>query len=343
MINGHAFANSRSTFVAILGCTLFAGVFLTTPSLLHYAGAQSEIVEQAFEDTDPSTTSNAAESGSESETEVMEDDAGEEEMEEEPMEEEIEVDLSQSLLFDSNGDGVLTIIAFGDSLTRGTGDFIFPGMSVFEVESPTREAGYPLRLEFFLGIPVSNFGNPGEVLTEQGVFRFAETVPAQRPDIVIISGGSNDGFLAIPEGDYTRALQTMINVGRASGATVVLASISPVCCERTGLIPFIETYNRALKSRAVINDLRLADIDKAYRNSCNVFDCRLLNIPEGLHPNESGHDVNGEVVAATLLGIDVFDPLLRPALAVALGTIPEALQTVADPLPPTAAEGRTAS
>ena len=149
------------------------------------------------------------------------EDMAEEEMPEEP-EGPSEVDLSQSLLFDMNGDGIVTVDAFGDSITRGVGDFAGAGEFVESVFDPVGEAGYPLRTELFLNIPIGNLGDPGERLTTQGMFRFAAQIPSRRPDIVVLSGGSNDGFERIDGGDFERAVQTMINIAKASGVQPVI-------------------------------------------------------------------------------------------------------------------------
>ena len=68
---------------------------------------------------------------------------------------------AQGLLEDLNGNGVVEVVAFGDSITRGVGDFNAPGNIVSDAQAqnfPGGEAGYPLRLESFLGIGIQNAG-----------------------------------------------------------------------------------------------------------------------------------------------------------------------------------------
>jgi len=55
-----------------------------------------------------------------------------------------------------NNDGKILLMAFGDSITAGVGDG--PGAENF----PRPPAGYPLRLQSLLGLPVVNDGDPGE-------------------------------------------------------------------------------------------------------------------------------------------------------------------------------------
>lgn len=241
----------------------------------------------------------------------------------------IELQETTSLLVDHNGDGQISIAAFGDSITRGVGDFISPDSSVDSVTVPPEgEAGYPLRVEQFLSLPVANLGIPGERLTTQGVFIFASEIPARRPDIVIISGGSNDAIDRISVSRFARAIQTTINIADAVGTKAVLATTPPVCCNRSGLQPILDAYEAEWRTRAVVNELPLADVDRAYTNTCNRSNCSLLNRPEGLHPNITGYDVSGEVVTATLLGIDLLEPNGPATLEAMLGLVPGSVTTV---------------
>ncbi|MFN8391443.1 MAG: SGNH/GDSL hydrolase family protein [Bdellovibrionota bacterium] len=243
--------------------------------------------------------------------------------------------VAQSLLQDTNGDGVIDIAAFGDSITRGEGDFISPDSHVEVSPNPNRpEQGYPLRIESYLGIGVRNWGFSGEDLTEGGVARFINLVVHTRPDVVIIAEGSNDARIPASPSTYGRAIQTMINVAKAVGTTPVLSTIVPSCCDHQFLNPFLATYNNEVRTRAIVNDLVLADPHHAFSNTCDVNNCRLLNRPEGLHPNIEGYDVMGEVMISTLLKINLFAPDGPTLLSQALGVPVESIKTVPDPLPP---------
>ncbi|MCB0322277.1 MAG: SGNH/GDSL hydrolase family protein [Bdellovibrionales bacterium] len=241
--------------------------------------------------------------------------------------------LPTPLLRDVNGDGTVNIDAFGDSITRGVGDFIPSGAEVEGVETPRGEAGYPLRVELLLGVSVANLGLPGERLTNNGLRRFASNHSVRNPDFVVISGGTNDAIDQTLSSDYFRSVQTMLNIAHASGSVPILATVPRTCCSSSGLNTFIDQYNEALHTLAVVNDVALADISKAYDNTCNGSNrCFLLNRPEGVHPNESGYDVSGEVVIATLLGIDIFAPEGPTLVEQALGLEPGAVKTIPDPV-----------
>ncbi len=102
------------------------------------------------------------------------------------------------------------VLAFGDSLTYGTG--ATPGSS------------YPDVLATLLGKEVINAGVPGEVSTA-GRDRLPRLLDQHRPALVILCHGGND-FLR--RGDPTLVknnLQTMIQASRAAGAEVLLVGV----------------------------------------------------------------------------------------------------------------------
>ena len=244
--------------------------------------------------------------------------------------------LEGSVINDNNGSGSLEVLAFGDSITRGVGDFNAVG-SFIESVSPevVGEAGYPLRIEALFGISVANNGSPGEELIDTGLKRFASAVTSQRPDIAIILEGANDAIFNKNDRTYFRKIQAAINIARATGAEPVLLTPTPTCCDREGRGPLINTYASRVREIAALNDVPLADTAKAFTNACGSSDCFLLNRPEGLHPNSAGYDVISEVVAATLLRINIFAEDGRARLEEALNLQEGSVKTVPDPVPVT--------
>jgi len=243
--------------------------------------------------------------------------------------------LNSSLLIDMNGDGVIQIDAFGDSITRGVGDFFPIGTFIEESTTPVSEAGYPLRLEQVLNLPVSNLGLPGERVVLDGLFRFASLFQGRGTDIVLLSGGTNDAIDQIFTNNFQTALQTMINIARAEGALPILVTPPPTCCDNSNLSQLVNGFNETTELVATINDLPLANIRRAFENTCGNFSgsCFLISTPEGIHPNITGYDVMTETILATLFNIDLFAPDGPAALDQVLGRPENSTITLPDPSP----------
>lgn len=193
------------------------------------------------------------------------------------------------------------IMCFGDSITFGVGDGTAPGEYI--LFSPTTDGtiGYTARLQAQLGVPVDNDGVPGEVFTSSGVFRFIPEILSATGDTVIILEGSNDAIFRTDPTQYQIDLQRAVNVSRAIGKKTILATLPQSCCERSGLLPFLDAYSDRVRAVGVINDLPVADIQQEWQTMCpELSSCTLLNRPEGLHPNSLGYDVISEVLAATI-------------------------------------------
>lgn len=237
------------------------------------------------------------------------------------------------LVVDKNGDGKIDILAFGDSITRGVGDVPPTEEGVFTPFEPREEAGYPLRLETMLGINIQNLGVPGEFLTTDGVSRFIKTLSSTSADLAIISGGSNDSRLGVSQGVYYHSVQKMINYANVRGVQVLLLTPPPECCGHEFFAPLTNGYINEMRSLALANELPIADSAHAFANTCNLEECELLNLPEGLHPNSVGYDVVGEVVLATLFQFDIFTGLGQQQFEQAFGLAPGAVITRPDPNP----------
>jgi len=142
------------------------------------------------------------------------------------------------------------IMAFGDSITAGTG--------AGEGES------YPAVLGNIVGRRVINAGVPGEV-TAEGLARLPELLEREKPALVILCHGGNDLLRHLDQRQAADNLRAMIRLAREKGAAVVLVSVpspdlslSPppfydgvarelgVPCERKALARILG--NRSLKS-----------------------------------------------------------------------------------------------
>lgn len=269
----------------------------------------------------PLPVSDVVEDLSESLDEDSDDNMGEESISEEDL----------SLLKDWNEDGSINVVAFGDSITYGTGDGNRAGVNLSVVPQVADSVGYPSRVSSVLSLPVLNYGVPGENMIGEGSYRFVRMVKTTRPDLVILSEGSNDAMLRSDPATFARVLQIMINLASAYSTKVVLGTITPSCCLHEGRGYFTSAYNRIIYSLVSSNDLPLVDIYRAFVNTCGGNSkCYLLNLPEGLHPNKIGYDVMGEMVSSIMLGFDILNSDGAVSYENFLNLAPGSLRTVSD-------------
>jgi lysophospholipase L1-like esterase len=197
-------------------------------------------------------------------------------------------------LEDLNGDGVVTVLCFGDSITRGVGD----GPSADSL--PPAPAGYPERLQpelapkTTLPVVVIDDGKPGE-RTRAGLRRLRGDLQDTNPDYTILLEGTND----VESGHTDDALgnmQQMIDAVIADGAMPLLGTITPSCCSHKNQLPepAILFYNDQLRAMAVNDSVPLIDFYSAFANGPEAtYDSTLglIHVPEGLHPTPTGYDV----------------------------------------------------
>jgi len=106
------------------------------------------------------------------------------------------------------GDAV--IVAFGDSITFGTG--------------AQPQESYPAYLERMIGRRVVNAGVPGEV-TAAGLSRLTEVLDREKPTLIIICHGGNDYLRRLDRQQAADNVREMVRLARQKGATVVLIAV----------------------------------------------------------------------------------------------------------------------
>ena len=109
------------------------------------------------------------------------------------------------------------ILAFGDSLTYGTGG--------------GENGSYPVQLAGLSGLKVINSGVPGEI-SRSGLVRLSQVLLEVQPQLVILCHGGNDMLRHMDRAELKSNLNGMIDLIRDSGADVILIGVpSP------GLLP----------------------------------------------------------------------------------------------------------
>jgi len=103
-----------------------------------------------------------------------------------------------------------TVVAFGDSLTFGTG--------AAEAES------YPAVLSAMIGHKVVNAGIPGE-LSAAGAARLPEVLEREKPALLLLCHGGNDILGRHDQGQLADNLRAMIRAAREKGIEVVLLAV----------------------------------------------------------------------------------------------------------------------
>ena len=102
------------------------------------------------------------------------------------------------------------ILAFGDSLTYGTG--------------ASAEQSYPAVLETLVHRRVVREGYPGET-TAQGLERLPELLDRHHPRLLLLCMGGNDMLQQVDTGTIAANLRRMIDMAREHGAAVLLIGV----------------------------------------------------------------------------------------------------------------------
>jgi len=163
------------------------------------------------------------------------------------------------------------ILAFGDSLTFGTG------------AAPAES--YPAVLERLVGKRVVNEGVPGEISGE-GLARLPDVLKREKPALLILCHGANDLLRGLNKQQAAGNLRAMIRLAREKGAAVVLVAVP---------LPGL-ALSPAPLYREIAAEMKLPLEEKAL---ITVLSNRNL-LSDPIHPNAAGYRLLAEAIASLL-------------------------------------------
>jgi lysophospholipase L1-like esterase len=167
------------------------------------------------------------------------------------------------------GDAV--ILAFGDSLTFGTG--------------ADAAESYPAVLEKMINRQVVNYGIPGEV-TAEGLRRLPEILDEEKPALMILCHGGNDQLRRLNLDQAEGNIRKMIQLAREKNVAVVLIAVP---APGLTLSP-PSLYRKIARQMSVpIEENILSDV--LTKNSLKS---------DLIHPNAAGYRMIAESIAALL-------------------------------------------
>jgi acyl-CoA thioesterase I len=163
------------------------------------------------------------------------------------------------------------ILAFGDSLTFGTG--------------ATPETSYPAELEKLIGRRVVAAGVPGEI-TADGLERLPEIIDEENPKLLILCHGGNDLLRQTGEDKAEANLRAMIALAKSKGIAVILIAVP-----KPGLTLTAPAYYEK-----IAKEMQLPIESSILRNILTSPDLK----SDTIHPNAAGYRKMAEAIAELL-------------------------------------------
>jgi acyl-CoA thioesterase-1 len=175
-----------------------------------------------------------------------------------------------------------TIVVLGDSLSAGFGlEMRESWVSLLQQKLSAEGYGYQ----------VVNASISGDT-TSGGLARLPRVLEQQRPGIVIVELGGNDGLRGLPVQRLRANLQEMISLASDAGARVVLAGIQiPPNYGMAYARSFAEVYPQVAQENGVaLIEFILEDV---------ALDPKLMQA-DGIHPNAAGQPIILDTVWSVL-------------------------------------------
>jgi lysophospholipase L1-like esterase len=161
-----------------------------------------------------------------------------------------------------------TILAFGDSLTYGSG--------------APKDESYPAVLQRLSGRQVINAGNPGEV-SRDGLTRLSDLLEQTQPDLLVLCHGGNDLLRQYDLNETKSNVQQMVHVAQQQGIAVILLGVPK---------PKLFLMNSASFYQEIADELKIpleTDIIPTVVSDNNLKS-------DTIHPNSQGYRMIGEAV-----------------------------------------------
>jgi len=163
------------------------------------------------------------------------------------------------------------ILAFGDSITYGTG--------------AGEGEGYPEVLGRLVGFKVVNAGVPGET-TAEGLKRLPAVLAEVRPRLVILCHGGEDMTREVAAEELIANLRAMVRLIEEANAEVFLIAVPPPAPH----------FQPAAFYNQIARDMQVSVEVYALSNILSRKEMR----SEGLHPNAKGYAALAEAIAKRL-------------------------------------------
>ncbi len=177
-------------------------------------------------------------------------------------------------------DSDAVILAFGDSLTYGTGT--------------DKNSGYPAVLERLTGHRVINEGMAGE-LSQEGLTRLPELLDKYQPQLLVLIHGGNDILKKVPPAKTSANLKQMIALAKSMDIKVVMAGVPRFSIFSLESAPIYEQI--ALQEGIPVNlDILPEILSSNHLRSDQV------------HPNRQGYQMLAEAVYQLLIDSGIINP-----------------------------------
>jgi lysophospholipase L1-like esterase len=161
-----------------------------------------------------------------------------------------------------------TILAFGDSLTYGSG--------------APKDKSYPAVLQRLSGRQVINAGNPGEV-SRDGLTRLSDLLEQTQPDLLVLCHGGNDLLRQQDLSETKSNVQKMVWLAQQQGIAVVLLGVPKPKLFLMRSAPFYREIAEELKIPLQTDIIPSVVSDNSLKS-------------DTIHPNAQGYQLIGEAV-----------------------------------------------